>query len=202
MNYLAHLFLAQPHPDSYFGNLLGDFRRGVNVEQYDVAVQAGLANHILVDKFTDAHQSVILARQLVSPVRRRFAGIMLDICFDHFLLRHWNTFSAESLASFSQRVYTGLAERHEHMPPPMQRMVGSMLNHKWLAGYDYILQLEAVLDRTASRIRFRHQFYGSIVEVKANYAAFEAAFLALFPALIAHVKRHSPEKRPEFRELM
>ena len=34
MNYLAHLFLARPTADSQFGNLLGDFRRGVDIKEF------------------------------------------------------------------------------------------------------------------------------------------------------------------------
>ena len=92
MNYLAHLVLSQPHADSYFGNLLGDFRRGVKVTAFSESVQAGVTNHLLVDKFTDSHPAVIAAKQQVSTQRRRFAGILLDICFDHFLLVHWQRF--------------------------------------------------------------------------------------------------------------
>ena len=50
MNYLAHLFLARPTADSHFGNLLGDFRRGVDISRYGRAVQLGLKNHYEVDK--------------------------------------------------------------------------------------------------------------------------------------------------------
>ncbi len=193
MNYLAHLFLAKPSPDSYLGNLLGDFRRGVDVSLYNCAVQAGLANHLLVDKFTDAHPVVLSAKRAISQQRRRFAGIMLDICFDHFLVRHWERFSEETIDTFTQRVYQGLSQRKSQMPPQMQQMVNSMTTHKWLDGYGDFAQLEAVLERTANRIRFRHCFHGSINEVEAHYAQFEAAFLTFFPALIKHVRQHGPE---------
>ena len=52
MNYLAHLFLARPTADSQFGNLLGDFRRGVDIKEFGQAVQLGLKNHYEVDRFT------------------------------------------------------------------------------------------------------------------------------------------------------
>ena len=194
MNYLAHLYLARPTADSCFGNLLGDFRRGVDLDHYSEAVQAGVANHILVDKFTESHSAVRQARGVVSARRRRFAGIMLDVLFDHFLIKHWSLYSDESFTVFSQRTYECLAQRVGVMPERMQVMVRSMLTHRWLDTYRHLQGIEKALERTASRIRFQHSFHGSIDEVKENYAVFEETFLTFFPQLLAAVRRHAVEE--------
>ena len=194
MNYLAHLYLARPTADSCFGNLLGDFRRGVDLDHYSEAVRAGVANHILVDKFTDSHSGVRQARGVVSARRRRFAGIMLDVLFDHFLIKHWSLYSDESFTVFSQRTYECLAQRVGVMPERMQVMVRSMLTHRWLDTYRHLQGIEKALERTASRIRFQHSFHGSIDEAKENYAVFEETFLTFFPQLLAAVRRHAVEE--------
>ena len=95
MNYLAHLFLARPTADSHFGNLLGDFRRGVDVNSYSSAVLLGLRNLYDVDKFTDSHDSVREAKTLFDKSRRRFAPVALDIYFDHLLIKHWDKFTTQ-----------------------------------------------------------------------------------------------------------
>ncbi len=92
MNYFAHLTLARPTVPSKVGNLLGDFMRGVREPDLPEAVRLGLHNHRLVDRFTDHHPLVIESRALFSPQRRRFAGVALDVLFDHFLIRHWSRF--------------------------------------------------------------------------------------------------------------
>jgi len=53
MNYLAHLYLAQPNADSYYGNLLGDFGGKKLAKLLPSPIRLGLENHYLVDKFTD-----------------------------------------------------------------------------------------------------------------------------------------------------
>ena len=58
MNYLAHAALAQPQPQSLVGNLLGDFCKGVAIDTLAQPIQAGLANHRAVDRFTDSHPLV------------------------------------------------------------------------------------------------------------------------------------------------
>ncbi|MDY6889735.1 MAG: DUF479 domain-containing protein, partial [Pseudomonadota bacterium] len=54
MNYLAHLYFAQPTADSHFGNLLGDFGGRRHAEYLPNSVKSALENHYLVDKFTDS----------------------------------------------------------------------------------------------------------------------------------------------------
>ena len=76
MNYLAHLYLAQPESSSRFGNLLGDFMRGSRPEMFSRPVQRGLANHRWVDKFTDSHDAVTSIKRKISPSRRRFVVIV------------------------------------------------------------------------------------------------------------------------------
>ena len=100
MNYLAHLFLARPTADSQFGNLLGDFRRGVDIKEFGQAVQLGLKNHYEVDRFTDSHTSVLAAKALFHKSRRRFAPVALDIYFDHLLIKHWASFTTQGFDEF------------------------------------------------------------------------------------------------------
>jgi len=51
-------------------------------------VERALAQHRAVDTFTDAHRSCARARR-VAPPHRRFAGIVVDMYYDHYLARHW-----------------------------------------------------------------------------------------------------------------
>ncbi|MBN7818506.1 ACP phosphodiesterase [Bowmanella yangjiangensis] len=186
MNYLAHLFLAQPTADSQMGNLLGDFCRGVDISQFSSPVLAGLANHRKVDRFTDSHPEVRACKALFSARRRRFAGIALDVLFDHFLIRHWSRYSSQPFDVFCQASYQRLAERLEHMPLRMQRVVGSMIEQHWLAHYTSLAGVGQALDRIAGRIRFANEFVGSVEEIERYYPAFEAGFTAFFPELLRH----------------
>ncbi|MBC3766526.1 ACP phosphodiesterase [Neptunicella marina] len=193
MNYLAHLFLAQPTSDSHFGNLLGDFSRGIDVSKYSDSVVAGLQNHRLVDKFTDNHKDIRLAKQLFSPEYRRVAGIALDILFDHFLIKHWSEYAQVSCDSYCQQAYTLLAVELNKMPARMQRVVTSMVEHQWLQSYQQINGVTYALQRTLSRIRFEHDFVGIVDEIEPNYVELEEVFLNFFPALMQHVQQRAIE---------
>ncbi|MGH1427495.1 MAG: ACP phosphodiesterase [Arenicella sp.] len=193
MNFLAHCFLAQPTPFSLYGNLLGDFVAGADLTQQPPEVLAGLENHKLVDKFTDAHSVLPILKQLMSKDRRRFTGIISDVVFDHFLIKHWEQFSDKNLRVFVDDVYENLLQV---MPLMHDRMLGSM---QFMMKDDGLLvnqSLEGVgttLDRLSHRIRFENKLFGAVDEVERYYIDFEKAFLWLFPELIAIVEERAIE---------
>jgi len=96
---------AQPNQYSLYGNLLGDFIAGADLESMPNSVLQGLENHKLVDRFTDSHDSLKPLKELLSKERKRFSGIMSDVVFDYFLIKHWEKFSDQDIHAFVQTAY-------------------------------------------------------------------------------------------------
>ena len=97
MNYLAHLYLSDPSEDAWLGSLLGDFVKGPLDDRYSEEVTRAIVLHRKIDSYTDAHPVVLNSKSRVSTQRRRYAGIMVDMFYDHFLAKHWREFHAEPL---------------------------------------------------------------------------------------------------------
>ncbi|KPH90292.1 ACP phosphodiesterase [Pseudoalteromonas undina] len=193
MNYLAHLYLAKPTADSHFGNLLGDFGGQRQLTYIPTSVKSALDNHYLVDKFTDAHPLVKEAKQLFSPKRRRFAGVAVDVVFDHFLIQHWQQFNNQSLIDFKQTSYALLDKRITVMPTRMQRVVTSMTQNDWFKEYESVDGVGRALDNIAKRIRFTNNFAGTAEDITRHYSELDGLFLAFFPELIEHVNEFNLE---------
>jgi acyl carrier protein phosphodiesterase len=189
LNYLAHLYLAQPTADSHFGNLLGDFGGRRHVEPLPNTVKNALANHYLVDKFTDSHAAVKAAKQYFSPQRKRFAGVAIDVLFDHFLIMHWARFNAQPLQDFKHTSYGLLHKRLPVMPPRMQHVVKHMTGNDWFKQYETLDGVGGALDNIAKRIRFTNSFAGASEDIARYYHELDAIFLAFFPELIKHVNQ-------------
>lgn len=183
MNHLAHLFLAPDSPKARVGSLLGDFARGLVPEELPAPVREGLYHHRAVDAFTDQHPEVTASKRLFSTQRRRFAGVALDILYDHYLLRHWHRFSNDAPDRFIDQVYRELDANAELMPERMQRVTRQIVQHDWFRSYKDIDNIGYALDRVAARIRFRNAFSGIIEEIKANDRELEQRFLVFFPEL-------------------
>ena len=193
MNYLAHLFLARPTADSHFGNLLGDFRRGVDISRFGNAVQLGLKNHYEVDRFTDSHTSVLAAKALFHESRRRFAPVALDIYFDHLLIKHWTLFTTQSFDDFREQSFSLLERRLPTMPRTMQHSVGHMITHDWFEDYAKEEGIAKAISVVAKRIRFPNTFHFTVDDINANQDEIEKRFLGFFPDLIKHINNNGPE---------
>lgn len=188
MNHLAHLFLAPDTELHRVGSLLGDFARGLDSQALPISLREGLRHHRAVDAFTDQHPEVIASKRLFSSQRRRFAGVALDVLYDHYLLRNWHRYSATPLNEFIDQVYEELQRHQNAMPQSMKTVTGRIVQHDWFRSYQRLDNIGYALDRVADRIRFRHSFYGIIEEIKAQNDELEAHFLAFFPDLIEHAK--------------
>ena len=187
MNYLAHTALAQPNLHSLVGNLLGDFCKGVDLQTQPKAILDGLANHRAVDKFTDQHAKLREHRLDFSPQRRRFAGITLDVLFDHLLIKHWPQFYAMNFDSYKQQLYRDLAAAEHLMPLQMRDTMRRFRQQDWLASYEHLPAVGHALDNIARRLRFSNAFAGMLEEIAPRYAELEHAFLSFYPQLQQHV---------------
>ena len=192
MNFLAHLLLAGPDASApaYTGHLLGQFIAdsvpGRQLERYLPEVQAGIRQHRAIDTFTDQHPVV---RRSTARLRAagtgKYAGVVADMFYDHFLATNFGEFSTESLPAFTQRVYATLAQRAAEFPAPVQRYFPYLVQQNWLLGYADIAGIERALQGLSRRASPGSGMDTAGAELRRNYAAYEADFRAFFPELLA-----------------
>jgi acyl carrier protein phosphodiesterase len=195
MNHFAHLVLSRPTVESAVGNLLGDFARGVDTLSLPAPVRAGLLNHRAVDRFTDSHPLVRDMKRGFSRKRRRFAGIALDIYFDHLLLEHWHSFDQRAPGDVIAEFYRRMAAGQSLMPgDDMRRVTRRMIEFDWFGSYRDLATVAESLDRVAARIRFANDFDNAIEELQRNHDFICDGFLEFFPQLRRHVAEQAIER--------
>ena len=186
MNFLAHLFLGPSDPEQALGSLLGDFVRGpVGKLDLPTGVRQGIWLHRRIDSFTDAHPLIAMSRTRVSPERRRYAGIMIDMFYDHLLARHWDRFAEQPIGDFTARMYPLLRAQRAVIPASAWPAIDHMTEHDWLGSYARMASLHRALDNIALRLRRTNPLPGSASELEQDYAGFEADFLAFMPQVMA-----------------
>jgi acyl carrier protein phosphodiesterase len=192
MNYLAHAFLSRSSPELLVGGLLGDFVKGrEHLMQYSPPVCAGILLHRAIDRYTDAHPIVRASCALISPARRRFAAILVDVFYDHFLARHWQRYADLPLETFTQQVYATLMPDIASYPERLQRILPRMAADDWLASYAEVESVDAALHGIARRFqRFARAaaLADGVQELLRNYAVLEQHFLDFFPELLDFVE--------------
>lgn len=129
MNFLAHAWLARRGSDAFlYGNLIADGVKGTCLDDWPVEVALGIRHHRRVDAYVDHHPRIVGARRRAPDGTRRYAGIALDLVWDHFLARQ---LSADD--QLIPRCYRLLAERPA--PNRLATMVPVMVRQDWLRRY-------------------------------------------------------------------
>ncbi len=136
MNYLAHAFLARQDEGLLLGGLMGDHVRGLRALRiYPAAIRRGIRLHRYIDRITDQHEEIrTLLRRFPRPFRR-YAGIIVDLAFDHELARDWGHWCAVPLLDFDREVRAVLARHAKWVPPGLSRFIAYADQRGLLASY-------------------------------------------------------------------
>ncbi len=182
MNFLAHCYLAGSDAALRVGGMMGDFVKGPLPAGLPSDLAAGVWLHRRIDSFTDAHPLFRRSRERVSPARRRYAGIMVDLFYDHFLASRWERLHHQPLAAYTAEVYDLLARRAEDLPERLAGLLPHMRGDDWLASYAEADYVGLALDRMAHhRLRQPNGLGGAVAELLADYQGFESDFLEFLP---------------------
>ncbi len=189
MNFLAHFHLAWPDKGLVAGGLEGDYRKGQLRGELPAAIERGVRLHRSIDAYTDSHPVVTQLRREFPPELRRYAGILIDLSFDHFLSKYWDNYSDIGLAEFNSRVYLALQGQQHSLSDGSRRMLARMIEHDILGLY---LDWETV-PASAERIGQRFRRANPLADVGPGLAPargmLEAAFLQFYPELQAFSER-------------
>jgi len=183
MNFLAHLALAGTSDDSRIGNLLGDFEKGTPHslrERLPSRIVDGIMMHRHLDRFTDDHPAFRQARSLLSKEQRRFAGISVDIFFDHFLFLHWNRYYPGSALQFATDMET-LLFTHRNSLGNFAPYLNRLQEEQWLKCLQTEEGIALTLQRVSQRSIYLGALHKSFVEFKAHSMALEDCFLRFYP---------------------
>jgi acyl carrier protein phosphodiesterase len=188
MNYLAHMLCCDDSPASMLGNFLADFVKG-NVEgRFPHEVAEGIRHHRKVDYFTDTHEVFGASRQLISSPRRRYAGIIIDVLYDHFLATNWDQYCTTTLDEFVDRVYENLSRRCVSVPYPVPLVINKMVREDWFRSYRTVDGIDRTLKRISRRLRHENPLATSIEELEPNYDILQDHFHSFFPQLLVQFR--------------
>ena len=182
MNYLAHLHLGGQRPDQLLGSLYGDFVKGRLQEQFAPEVEAGIQLHRRIDVFTDRHPLVDIALGRFSDTRRRYAGIVLDVFFDHCLARDWRLYADQPLAQFTADVYRVLS-REPQLPERLAKIAPHMVANDWLGSYQEFEVLDQVLRGISRRLSRPEELAGAMQELRRLYEPLSEDFRLFYTQL-------------------
>lgn len=152
MNYFAHLHLAHISQTSLTGNLLGDFIKGSKLSHLPKELELGIRLHRKIDSFTDAHPICQEFKREHSEIRR-YAGVGLDILFDHILAKQLDGQYSKLSEQFYGILQKECSIHQDYLPEEYQNKLEAITNQDWFATYRNFDGITLALERTALRFK-------------------------------------------------
>jgi len=199
MNFLAHAFLARHEAALRVGGLAGDFVKGLLPAGLPPDLARGVALHRAIDGFADRHPAFQASRRRVGTARRRYAGVLVDMFYDHLLARTWSEHHEEPLGHFCADTYRLATARLDELPEGFARVLPSMRAGDWLSSYREAAAVADALSRMSRhRIRRENPLGDGFQDFVADEGGFAADFRDFLPAANDFVRawRHEHGAHP------
>ena len=158
--------------------------KGRNYLLYPELVKKGIVIHRDIDTYTDLHPITRRSKLLVASRYHKYAGIIIDIFYDHFLAALWDNFSTLSLNDFVNRTYDLLKKNYQVLPLAIKRWFPTFLENNWMMAYQSVDGIELVLERMAANTSLPNHAGFAVEMLSENYEVLKNDFLEFFPAIV------------------
>ncbi len=185
MNYLAHLCLTDDVPERIVGNLLGDFVKGTPETRFPPGIVEGIRLHRAIDRFTDDHPYVHRALTRIDPARRRYAGIAVDMAFDHFVARDWHWADPKGFDTARSEAYALLLGHRDEAPAHARAVIEAMVHEDWWASYARLDGIAFALERMSRRLSRPNGLAQTAGDIERAYDGLAGDFAAFWPEIRA-----------------
>ncbi|WP_264564259.1 acyl carrier protein phosphodiesterase [Flavobacterium sp. N3904] len=183
MNFLAHIYLSGDNDLIKIGNFMADGIRGKHFETYPSEIQKGIILHRFIDTYTDAHPVFRDSTKRLHQNYHHYAGVIVDVFYDHFLAKNWNTYSDENLIDFTNNFYQSLRDNFDFLSERAKGMMPYMIEYNWLVSYQTVEGISRILTQMDSRTKNESKMRFSPNELVEYYSEFENEFIVFFEDL-------------------
>ena len=184
MNFLAHIFLSGDDEEVMIGNFIADAVKGKNYLGYSDGIIKGVLLHRRIDAFTDSHVVVGESKRRLRPKYRKYAGVIVDMYYDHFLSKYWENYSEVSLSQFVGNAYQVFQRRIDCLPSRIQLMLPHMIEFDWLKNYAHLEGITGALGGLSRRARYDSGMEYAVSDLKQDYCKYKCEFELFFPELM------------------
>ena len=183
MNFLAHIYLSGDNDLIKIGNFMADGIRGKHFESYPLEIQKGIILHRAIDTFTDANPIFRQSTKKLHAKYHHYAGVIVDVLYDHFLAKNWRKYSNEKLEDFVERFYQSLHYNYEMLSERTKGLMPIMMKENWLVSYQTVEGIEHILTQMDHRTKNQSQMRFATQELLEFYLEFEDEFTNFFQEL-------------------
>jgi len=183
VNFLAHIYLSGDNDLIKIGNFMADGIRGKDFTYFPPDVQKGILLHRAIDTFTDAHPLFRQGTKRLHEKYHHYAGVVMDVFYDHFLAKNWHRYSTEKLEDYAERFYRTLEDHYQLLTERAKQVLPFMKADNWLVRYASIEGIAKTLSNMDRRTGNESGIAGAPIELLQYYNTFEVEFSDFFKEL-------------------
>ncbi len=180
MNFLAHIYLSGDSMEILIGNFIGDYVKGKNLTGYPDEVKQGIMLHRKIDSFTDSHSITRSSKKIIAEKYGLYAGIVVDIYYDHFLSANWDLYSEMPLREYIHDRYRLLDSGFSIFPAGVKSWFPYFIKSNWLETYIHFEGLNMVFKRMSYRTSLPDHSDYAVNQLKENYDFLKENFIEFF----------------------
>lgn len=183
MNFLAHIYLSGESKEVLIGNFIADAVKKSDFELYSPDIIRGIKLHHQIDEYTDKHSIVGESKKRLRPRYGKYAPVIVDIYYDHFLAADWQNYSGIPLSDFAVSIYDLMSQNMAIMPAKVKHFLPYMISGNWIANYAHMEGIHSVLKGMSRRAKFESGMEKAIEDLKTDYEMYKKEFQDFFPDL-------------------
>jgi acyl carrier protein phosphodiesterase len=182
MNFLFHMLLSGDDDQLLVGNFMGDFVKGRLDDRFPPRIRQGVALHRRIDSFAGRDPHFRQSRLRISAHYGLYRGVLVDLFYDHFLVREWDQWSDEPFKNYLARTRTVVDQHHRSLPERMQPLIPVIFN-ELLPSYSEVAGIGRALERMSRRVTRANPLAGGETELTRHYEELYDDFRSFMPAI-------------------
>ena len=165
---------------------MGDFVKGTLDGRFPERIRQGVVLHRKIDSFASRSEQFQQSTRRIDPRYRLYRGVMVDLFYDHLLVKEWNRWSDEPLSDYLARCRAIITLNHEVLPERMQPLVPYIFE-ELLPSYGEVSGIGKALERLSRRVKHSNPLAGGEVELVQHYNGLLLDLCSFMPMVIDFV---------------
>ena len=164
--------------------------------EFPPQIAKGIRLHREIDFFTDHHPVVADSKDKLRLRHGHYAGVVVDVFYDHFLAANWREYHPLNLEQFAEDRYKLLRDHIELLPPAAQMMLPHMIKDNWLVNYSNIEGIDQTCKGIARRTKFKSNLENASQDLIKHYEGLEDEFKKFFPSVQSFTQQFLEQEGP------
>lgn len=162
------------------GNFIADAVKGSRLNDYADEIRKGISLHRRIDAFTDAHDVVRKSKSRLYAKYHKYANVIVDIFYDHFLAVQWNNYSSIPFREYCDNIYAMLSDHQPVFPAKSYAFFQYLKMTDIFFHYQSLKGISIALAGLSRRTTFTSNMHLAHKDLRKDYDLFKIEFELFF----------------------